>query len=262
MNKDNSILKSYLVILGVCLVASFFVSVAAVKLSPIQRKNQHLEKIKTILIVADLYNDEADIEEIYKDKVEKRWVNLKTGDFLTKNVTLDLEKSNIDSLAKSEKFGEEISSSIDVARIKRRPKFMPVYFVRKNNKIDRIILPVYGKGLWSTLYGFIALESNIKTIAGITFYEQGETPGLGAEITNPKWQKQWKGKQAFNDQRDKFVTVIKGAISSNSLENIYQVNGIAGATLTSQGVNNLVHYWLSDHGYGVFLTKLMREGHG
>jgi len=243
-------------------VASFFVSVSAVKLLPIQRKNQHLEKIKTILIVADLYTDEVDIEEVYKNKVEKRWVDLRTGEFLTKSVGLDLEKLNINSLAKSEKFGEKISSSIDIARIKRRPKFMPIYFVRKNNKIDRIILPVYGKGLWSTLYGFIALESDIKTIAGITFYEQGETPGLGAEITNPRWQKLWKGKQAFNEKRDRFITVIKGAISSNPLESIYQVNGIAGATLTSQGVNKLVNYWLSDDGYGVFLTKLMRERHG
>ncbi len=256
MAKDNSsILKTYLVVIGICLIASFLVSTAAVKLAPRQKENQRLEKIKNILIVADLYNENSDIDGIYKKTIEKRWINLKTGTFLNQS-TSKFEKLTIDVLAKSPKYGEKIPSKFDIANIKQRPKFIPVYFVKKDNKWLKIILPVYGKGLWSTLYGFLALDSDAKTIAGITFYQQGETPGLGGEITNPRWQKLWQGKQAFDSSGKVIISVIKGAINQSSPEARHQVDALAGATLTSRGVNNLVHYWLGEHGFGPFLRRL------
>ncbi len=252
---NSSILKTYQVVLGVCLVGSFLVSVAAVKLSPRQKENQRLEKIKNILSVVHLYDENADIEAIYRKKILKQWIELKTGKFLDQSTT-QLDKLSIDALAKSPEYGESIPSALDIANIKRRPKYMPVYFVKKGNTLQKIILPVYGKGLWSTLYGFLALKSDATTIAGITFYQQGETPGLGGEITNPRWQKLWQDKQAFYANGKVAISVIKGVVRPDAPKAAYQVDGLSGATLTSRGVNNLVHYWLSNDGYGPFLKRL------
>ncbi len=259
-NSNNSILKTYQVVIGVCLVGSFLVSIAAVKLNPKQKENQRLEKIKNILLVTGLYTENANIDTIYQQNIKTQWLNLKTATYLNKN-TSKLEKLSFNALAKDQEYGEEIPSKLDIANIKRRPKYMPIYFVKKGNTIQKIILPIYGKGLWSTLYGFLALKNDAKTIAGITFYQQGETPGLGGEITNPRWQKLWQGKQAFDANGKVAIQVIKGEVIPNSPKAIYQVDGLSGATLTSRGVNNLVHYWLGSDGYGSFLHKLGRQGH-
>ena len=258
INKNKSILKTYQVVISVCLVASFLVSIAAVKLSPKQKENQRLEKIKNILLVADLYTENVNIDAIYQQKIKTQWLNLKTARFLNKD-TLKLEKLSFEALAKDLVYGEEIPSKLDIANIKRRPKYMPIYLVNNGSKLEKIILPIYGKGLWSTLYGFLALQSDAKTIAGITFYQQGETPGLGGEITNPHWQKLWRGKQAFDENNNVAIHVIKGEVMPNSSESIYQVDGLSGATLTSRGVNNLVRYWLGNDGYGSFLNTLRKQ---
>lgn len=255
---NNSILKTYQVVIGVCLTASFLVSMAAVKLSPRQKENQRLEKVKNILLVADLYEENSNIDAIYQQSIETQWLNLETGTFLNKS-TDRFNKLSLDALAKSEQYGENIPSKQDIAHIKRRPKYMPIYFVKNGGQLQKIILPVYGKGLWSTLYGLLALESDAKTIAGITFYQQGETPGLGGEISNPRWQKLWQGKQAFDANDNVAIHVIKGEVLSNSATAISQVDGLAGATLTSRGVNNLVRYWLGHHAYGPFLQTLRRQ---
>ena len=257
---NNSTIKTYLVVLIVCLVCSFLVSTAAVKLGPRHKENQRLEKIKNILLVADLYAENVDIDTVYQQTIKTQWLNLKTATLLNKT-PLRFEKLSFDALAKDPEYGEKIPSNLDIANITRRPNYMPIYFVKKANKVQKIILPVYGKGLWSTLYGFLALESDAKTISGITFYQHGETPGLGGEISNLRWQKLWQGKQAFDATSNVAIRVIKGEVAPNSSKAIYQVDGLSGATLTSRGVNNLVHYWLGSDGYGPFLLELRRQGH-
>jgi Na+-transporting NADH:ubiquinone oxidoreductase subunit C len=257
---NASIFKTYLVVLGVCLFGSFLVSISAVKLAPLQKENQQLEKIKNILVVADLYTENADIDVVYHKNIDKQWIELATGKIMDKSPSY-FDKSSIVARAKDPVYGEAIPEEFDIAKIKRRPKFMPVYFVKSDNKLQKIILPIYGKGLWSTLYGFLALDSDAKTISGITFYKQGETPGLGGEITNPRWQTLWQGKQAFDDQNRVAIRIIKGEVVAESPEAKYLVDGIAGATLTSRGVNNLVRYWLGDHSFGPFLKRFRREGH-
>lgn len=256
---NNSILKTYLVVLGVCLVSSYLVSTAVVKLRPRQNFNQRLAKDKHILKVAGLYAENTDIDAVFQQNIEKHWIELKTGKSLNKSI-IDFDKFSINALAKHPEYGEKIPAKEDIARIKRRPNRMPVYFVKKANKRTMIILPVYGKGLWSTLYGFLALKPDIKTIAGISFYQQGETPGLGGEISNPHWQRLWQGKQAFDARGQVAIRVIKGTVKPDTADAIFQVDGLSGATLTSRGVNDLVHYWLGSQGYGPFLKRLKDAG--
>ncbi len=133
---------------------------------------------------------------------------------------------------------------------------MVVYIVVEEGKTSKFILPIYGRGLWSTMYGFMALDRDLKTIRGFTFYEHGETPGLGGEVDNPRWKATWEGKRAFDDEWNLKIQVIKGRVDSSSSEAIYQVDGLSGSTITTRGVNNLVRFWLGEDGYGPFLKKL------
>ena len=133
------------------------------------------------------------------------------------------------------------------------------YLVRNADdpeRIDQIVLPVYGYGLWSTLYGYIALESDVRTIAGLTFYKHAETPGLGGEVDNPRWKEQWKGKLAYDEDGDPAVRIVKGGFDRDAPWATYAVDGLSGATITSNGVEKSLNYWLGDAGFGPFLDKV------
>ena len=130
-----------------------------------------------------------------------------------------------------------------------------VYEVVKDDEVEAIILPIEGMGLWSTLYGYIALDADVNTIEGITFYEHGETPGLGGEVDNPRWKALWPGRKAFDERGNVKIQVKKGPAGPPS-EDPYQVDGLSGATLTSRGVTNMLHFWLGEEGFGPYLDRL------
>ena len=122
------------------------------------------------------------------------------------------------------------------------PEGLVLYTWTENKKVVKYCFPISGKGLWSTIYGYLALESDLQTIAGITFYKHGETPGLGAEIDKEWFQKQFKGKNIYSSNGDPLpFTVVKGKVDKLSKkEQVYSVDGISGATLTSKGVQNFL----------------------
>ncbi len=130
------------------------------------------------------------------------------------------------------------------------------YLLRSGADIEKIVLPVHGYGLWSTLYGFLALEGDGNTVAGITFYEHGETAGLGGEVDNPAWKALWPGKAIYADDGRVALKVVKGAVNPKAAGAEHQVDGLSGATLTSRGVENLVSYWMGDAGYGPILKTI------
>ena len=175
------------------------------------------------------------------------------------NELLNIETFDIKTMADSAEYGRVISPDDDIAKIAKMPAYMVVYLVKENNKTEKVILPIYGKGLWSTMYGFIALDKDLKTIKGITFYDHAETPGLGGEIDNPRWKALWDGKLAFDEEGAVAIEVIKGAVVPGSARAIHQVDGISGATLTARGVGNLVRYWLGEDGFGPYLATLRAE---
>ena len=135
---------------------------------------------------------------------------------------------------------------------------MQVYFVKKpgTDNILQVVLPVYGKGLWGTLYGYLALKSDLETIQGLTFYQHKETPGLGGEVDNPRWKAMWDGRKLYDPSGKPKAMVFKGPAPK---DNLYAVDGLSGATITSRGVTNLIRYWASDDGYGTFLKTLKIE---
>ncbi|MEN8192523.1 MAG: Na(+)-translocating NADH-quinone reductase subunit C [Bacteroidota bacterium] len=259
---NDSIKKTIQVAVGVCLVASILVSTAAVKLKPIQEKNKQIDLLTNILVAGNLYVEDEDPQEIFNEKIETKIVDLESGKFINAdqyNEELNPKSFNINDLANSDEYGKEIPSEIDKAGIKRQPKFMIVYIVQNEEGVEKYILPLYGKGLWSTMYGFMALNKNLHTIDGFTFYQHGETPGLGGEVDNPRWKAQWKGKQAFDENWEIAIQVIKGMVDPDGPSANSQIDGLSGSTLTTRGVDNLVNYWLGEQGYGPFFENL-REG--
>ncbi len=158
--------------------------------------------------------------------------------------------------AKDPASSDALTPEQDLGKIYRREQYSLVYLVQDaQGAIEKIVLPIRGYGLWSTLYGFIALESDANTVAGIGFYEHGETPGLGGEVDNPRWKALWPGKQVYRDGEVQ-LGLIKGTVDPSAANAAWQVDGLAGATLTSRGVTNLVHFWLGENGFEPFLNNL------
>ena len=243
----------------ISLVCSILVSVAAVSLRPVQIRNMRLDRLQNILIAAGIEAKKGEVEQLYKDRITPVVIELETGEEVGEedfDRFLNLEDFDIKKVATHPDYGKAILPGRDIAGIKRMPRFMPVYLVKADDQIERIIFPLYGKGLWSTMYGFMALDRDLKTIKGFTFYEHGETPGLGGEVDNPKWKATWKGKLAFDKGWNVRIEVIKGEVDPASAEARYQIDGLSGSTLTTRGVDNLVKFWLGPDGYGPYFERL------
>ncbi|GAB4339431.1 MAG: Na(+)-translocating NADH-quinone reductase subunit C [Calditrichia bacterium] len=254
--------KMLVVVLGVCIVCSILVSAAAVSLKPRQEANKKHEKLKNILLAGDLLKEDSDVEKIYNENIRPVLINIETGEVVPESEIdpeLNPREYDLKSVASNPKYSTEIPSGKDIAGIRTRPKFLPVYEVISNGEIESLILPIYGKGLWSTMYGFIALDKDLRTIKGFTFYEHGETPGLGGEVDNPKWKAQWKNKMAYDENGNVLIEVIKGKVDPSSPAANHQIDGLSGSTLTTRGVHNLVRFWLGEMGYSSLIKRLKEE---
>ncbi len=241
--------KTLAVAVALCLFCSMVVSLAAVSLRPTQEANKLRDKRVNILQVSGLYNPDIDVNKAF-EAFEPRVVDLATGTF-----TDAVDVATYDQRAAAS--DPEMSDALDddPAGIGRRAKYATVYLLNDEaGNLDKIILPIHGYGLWSTLYGFVALEENGNDVYGLQFYEHAETPGLGAEVDNPVWKAQWHGKELRNDAGDLKITVSKASPPAD--QQVYHVDALAGATLTSRGVDNLVRYWMGDQGFGPFLENL------
>lgn len=240
--------KTIFVAVTLCLVASMAVSFVAVSLRPMQEVNRLKDKQINILQVAGLYDPSRDVSEAFA-AFEPRVLELETGRF-----TEEFDPRSFDDRAAADDPAMSTELAEDPAGIGRRSNFVTVYILRDEaGAVDKVVLPIHGYGLWSTLYGFIALEENGNDIFGLQFYEHGETPGLGAEVDNPRWKAQWSGKQLRTEDGELAITVAKNAPPQGEG---YHIDALSGATLTSNGVDNLVRFWMGDAGYEPFLQRL------
>ena len=254
---NDSLEKTIAIALSLCFVCAILVSFAAVALRPLQIENKMMDMKKNILDVAGLLSEDTDIHQAFASKIEEKLINIETGEYVE---DMDPEKYDQRKAVKDPALSIEIPRDKDVASIKRKAKIAKVYLVKNGGMIESIILPVHGYGLWSTMYGFLALEADGQTVKSINFYDQAETPGLGGEVVNPNWRALWKGKKVYNDKGEPVLKLIKGVVDNNKPGSEFQVDGLAGATLTSNGVSNLVKYWMSAEGFAPFLDKIRNKG--
>ena len=251
---NDSISKTFAVALALCVVCAVVVSSAAVILRPTQEVNKLLDLKTNILASAGLLEQGVSIEAQF-EQISTRVVDLETGRFTD---AVDVASYDQRKASKDPALSIALDPKQDPAKIKRRANYATVYLLETEQGIEKIILPIKGYGLWSTLYGFLALESDLQTVAGIGFYEHTETPGLGGEIDNPRWKAGWVGKQAYR-QGDVVINVLKGKVDMSREGADSQIDGLAGATLTTRGVDNLVRYWLGDEGFRPLINHLQAE---
>jgi Na+-transporting NADH:ubiquinone oxidoreductase subunit C len=253
---NDSTKKTIYIALILCLICSIVVSAAAVVLKPIQQNNAALDIRVNILRAAGLYEEGINVEQAF-EQIEPRVVELASGEYAEDldPVTFDQRKA-----AKDPELSVRVPPEKDIASIKRKAKYATVYLVKEGDEIQTILLPVSGYGLWSTLYGFLALAPDTKTVKGLKFYEHRETPGLGGEVDNAEWLAHWRGKVVYDDEWNPAITVVKGRVDPSREGAEYQIDGLAGATLTSRGVMYLMQYWLSEEGFGPYLAKLREQG--
>jgi len=236
-SNNESIGKTFFVVIGLCLICAIFVSTAAVGLRPMQNENKLLDAQKNILAAVGMLEG-TDVKAQFEKHVQIRLVDLDTGDFVDQDpLTYDYRK-----MMKDPAGSISLDEKDDQAKIKTRAKIAPVYLAYAegvaSKNVTSLVLPVHGYGLWSTMHGFLALDKDGNTIKGLNYYEHGETPGLGAEIALPAFQDAFIGKHILNDAKE-FVSIAVMK-AGQTAENQDQIDAIAGGTITSKGVENML----------------------
>ncbi len=262
----DSITNTFVVTLVLCVACSLMVSTAAVALKEVQGRNKILDRQRNIIAAAGLHENPNsmsanEVSDFFKpERIEQKLVDLATGKY-EENPEIANDKYDERKAAKDEKLNATIKSERFNIGISKREKYAWVYLIKGDGgKLEQVVLPIYGKGLWSTMYGFVAIKSDLKTINGLTYYEHGETPGLGGEVDNKKWKSMWIGKQIWNGEMDDEnlrVGVAKGTPTGENAN--FMVDGLSGATITSRGVDSMLKYWLSSDAFGPFLKSLVSK---
>jgi Na+-transporting NADH:ubiquinone oxidoreductase subunit C len=239
---------------AICLVCALLVAGSAVGLKERQDANILLDRQKKVLTVAGLMNDgdrltREEISRVFESGILQKVIDLKTG---APNTEVDV--SSFDQQATASNPDTSFAAPDNASKVRRLPNQALVFDVVEKGELKALILPIEGYGLWGTLYGYIALAPDARTIVGITFYKHKETPGLGGEVDNARWKALWPGRLAFDDRGNPAISVKKGVAGSVE-EDPYQVDGLSGATITSRGVTALVRFWLGDNGFGPYLAN-------
>ncbi len=237
----DSISNTLIVAIGLSLVCSILVATTAVLLKPVQQRNEDEFRQRIILEVAGLMQPDVSIDTLFA-AIETRMVEVDSGDYVTDLSAADTELS------------VAIPAESDIANIRQRTVYSPVYLVREGGELQQIILPVYGSGLWSTMYGYLSVGTDGNTVNGLRFYSHAETPGLGDQVDKPAWRAQWVGKQLYDDNGIARIEVVRGV--SQDRDSPYEIDGMSGATLTGRGVSQLVRFWVGPQGFGPYLQKI------
>jgi Na+-transporting NADH:ubiquinone oxidoreductase subunit C len=240
-------------VLVICLVCAALVSIAAVGLKPLQTANKLLDKQTKILEASGLLADAGkDIVGTYNKRVIAKMIDLKTGSVIKGDVNAFDERSDSRDSAKSTK------PTNDIAGLSRRADRAVIYLVNnEQGQLETIVLPIVGAGLWDLMYGFVGLAPDFNSVQSVVYSDLKETPGLGAEVLNPNWKALWPGKKMFNEQGDIAIKLVKGGAKKGD---VHGVDALSGATLTSNGVERTLHFWLGDEGYGPFIAKFRNGG--
>lgn len=254
---NDSLEKTIAIAVSLCLVCAVLVSMAAVALKPLQHSNKAFDIQKNILDVAGLLKEDTDVPKAFAEQIEPKLVDMETGNYVD---NMDVDAYDQRKAAKDPALSIDIPAKQDIASIRKKAKIAKVYLVKEGGVIKSIILPVNGYGLWSTMYGFLALNADGQTVQSINFYDQAETPGLGGEVVNPVWRALWKDKKVYSSSGDVALGLVKGTVDTSKPDAEYKVDGLAGATLTSTGVTNLIKYWMSNEGFAPYLAKVRTGG--
>ena len=239
----------------ICVVCAVLVSSSAVSLSELQQANAALDKRKNVLLAAGLAQpseklDAAQVQERFR-VVKPVVIDIQSGEAVS-----DIDASTFDQRKARNDPDSSRPAPANNSSISRLSNHAVVYQILNDaGELQMVVLPIEGYGLWSTLYGFLSLDADTRTVRGLTYYQHGETPGLGGEVDNPLWKARWPGRIAFDSTGQTVIEVIKGQAGPPE-DDPHRVDGLAGATITSRGVTNMLRFWLGENGFGPYLNRL------
>ncbi|MGB4291936.1 MAG: NADH:ubiquinone reductase (Na(+)-transporting) subunit C [Bacteroidales bacterium] len=215
--------------LAMVVIVATILSLAATLLQPRQARNLELEKKKSILESINVQADFSNADELYSK-------------YITESFVLDY-KGNI-------KEGED-AFNVELRNEQRKPleqQSLPVFIATPESGESITIIPLEGKGLWGPIYGYISLKPDMNTVYGVTFDHKGETPGLGAEINTSWFEKQFIGKQIFEEGKFVSIKVVKASSKKAEGEgtdatsgSTHGVDAISGGTITSKGLEAMLY---------------------
>lgn len=257
MDKDST--KNVLTVaISLCVVCSLLVSGLAVMWRDQQELNQILDIKRNVLLAAGLEEESkgspADVEEAFK-QFKPVVIDFSTGEAVSEENYLpkfDPAKYDLQKITKDPIHSAAIPRELDGALVLRRPIQAVVYERYVDGKLNSVVLPMQGMGLWGLMYGFLALENDLSTVKGIKYYAHKETPGLGAEVDAGWWRDAFQGKQIYTASGAFALDVVKGVGGDDP----HKMDGISGATITCNGVDGSLAYWMGDDGYGPYLANL------
>ena len=244
MHKGKVIVASmmvFCVLIFIAAIAWFMVFQGEVTEPTSEEKNAAI--LHAACLLKSDAQDEKTINNLFQRYILARKVNLDSGEWVAD-----------DAMTQGCK---KLAPEHDPARIHQRCVIADVYLVKnKNNKIQQIIIPVFGKGAKSMMHAFLALDLDGRTVKNLYYYQQRETPFLGARVEDENWRKQWLGKKVVDNNGKPALRIIQ---EKPEYIDEYTVDGISGATLTSTGVEKSINYWTGEQGYGRFLQRITRD---
>lgn len=253
-------LKTFKVAVGLCLVCSLVVSSLAVGLKPMQEREKEKFRKQNILQAAGVWEDGADALAMFDEKIKAVVLDIEGG-VPTTDFEPDAKEINLETMLRTDGMYTMLDTAEDIAGVRKLEAYSVLYRLEEEAQLKTLVIPVRGRGLWSTLYGFIALDMTkahegpqALTVTGLSYYQHGETPGLGGEIESKKFKKDWVGKKVFGPD-----WTVKAELSKQIVDEEYQVDTLSGATLTSNGVTSMLQFWLSDQGFAPYLKTLVKS---
>jgi len=239
--------------LALCLACSFTLAFAAVGLRERQERNQKLDKQKSVLLASRIIKEGESVspervQELFAS-ITPRVIDMATGTYA----------EDVDPATFIQEDAPKTRVAPNAAKVTEVPQLVQIFQVEKDGKVDMIVLPISGMGLWGTLYGFLAVDADTTTVRGITYYNHKETPGLGGEVDNPVWKSYWPDRKIYDEDWDVAIEVIKGAAESPESDP-HSVNGLSGATITARGVTYMLEFWMGDGGFGPYLKAFRERG--
>ncbi|GIU35907.1 Na(+)-translocating NADH-quinone reductase subunit C [Shewanella schlegeliana] len=248
--KKDSFMGTMIFTVTLCLLCSFMITGTAEVLKERKLVKKRDELMRNVLLAADVdLSGDKDFRVIFEKDVKPLLVSLDTGDVDSNANVMDFDPRmaaiNPDTSSKPKK---------DTAKIKSRADQVRVFKVFDDNgKLRSIVVPIYGKGLWSMIYGFVALKPDLNTIENIVVYEHGETPGIGDFLNDPEWTSKWHNKQIFDEKGKVAFKVVKGGAKEGD---VHGVDAVSGATMTGRGLQRAVQFWFGNEGFETFFQKL------
>ena len=255
---QHSVLYTVLFAAGVCLVCSLFVATISVSHRDRATENALLDQRQKVLRVAGLLGDNENLE---KEEINQRFeknlvpklVDMDSGVYID-----DPAPAAFNQQKAARDPAQSREATPNPAKVRRVADRGLIYLIKPGDEVEGVILPVEGLGLWGTLYGYLALAPDTRTVQGLTFYSHKETPGLGGEVDNPRWKALWPGRKATDENGIPMIKVVKGSTGPPE-KDPYEVDGLSGATITSNGVTHLMHFWLGNEGFGPYLANLREQ---